>query len=63
MFINNPDYSIDFWINEVVGVVAIRENISKKDARIRVLECLSYYIPYYEIGLRPEAAVSRFWKE
>lgn len=62
-FQNNPDYPIEFWLSEVAEIVRIKENIRKREANLRVLECMSYYIAYYEIGLRPESAVERLWKE
>lgn len=62
-FQNNPDYPIEFWLSEVAEIVRIKENIRKREANLRVLECISYYIAYYEIGLRPESAVERLWKE
>lgn len=62
-FQNNPDYPLEFWLSEVAEIVRIKENIRKREANLRVLECISYYIAYYEIGLRPESAVERLWKE
>jgi hypothetical protein len=61
MFVNNEDYEIEFWANEVVEITAKVEGIPKKDARLRFLECLSIYIGFYEIGLRPHVAVDKFW--
>lgn len=61
MFVNNEDYEIEFWANEVVEIMAKVEGIPKKDARLRFLECLSIYIGFYEIGLKPQVAVDKMW--
>ncbi len=62
-FQSNPDMPIEFWLSEVAEVIKIREGIQRREAHLRILECMSYYIAYYEIGLRPESAVERLWKE
>jgi len=61
MFVNNPDYDISFWANEVVEIIATVEGIAMREARLRFMESLSEYIGYYEIGLTPPVAVDRFW--
>ena len=61
MFVNNPDYSVEFWANEVVEIISTVEGIAMREARLRFMESLSEYIGYYEIGLTPSVAVDRFW--
>lgn len=60
-FENNSEYPIEFWINEVVEIVAKVEGIPKKSARLRKDECLGDYIAYYEAGLKPQNAVDALW--
>lgn len=61
MFIQNEDFPIEFWIEEVVSFIKNIEGIPKKDSRLRVLENLSEFIWYYEAALTPRQAVDKFW--
>ena len=63
MFINNEDYCIEYWSNEVIEIMAKVEGIPKKEARLRFLECLSIFIGFYEIGLKPQVAIDKLWME
>ena len=61
MFVNNEEYPVEFWANEVVEIIATVEGIAMREARLRFMESLSEYLGYYEIGLTPSVAVDRFW--
>lgn len=62
-FINNDDYSIEYWIAELAELFAVRNGIRKREANLLVLENLSEFIYYYEASFTPKKAYAQFHKE
>lgn len=60
-FQNNEDYNIEFFILEVASLMAIREGKEKKQCHLVILETLSEWIKYYELGLPAKKAYGLFW--
>jgi len=62
-FQNNSDYAVEYWMAELSELMSVREGLKKRESNLRVLENLSEFLGYYELGLPVKKAYSLFWKE
>jgi len=62
-FVQNEDYPIEYWSIELAELIAVREGLQRREAHLRILETLSHWIKYYEVGMTPNRAFMTFWKE
>lgn len=59
-FVNNEDYSIEWWIAEASELISVREGLQKRHSNLVILENLSEWIYMYELGLSVKAAYKKF---
>jgi len=62
-FVQNEEVGIEWWVAELAELIAVREGLKKREANLRVLENLSEFIAYYELGLPVKKAYALFWRE
>lgn len=62
-FQNSEGFPIEDWIIELAELVSVREGIQKREAHLRILENLSEFIGYYELGFSTKKAFKFFWGE
>jgi hypothetical protein len=59
-FNNSEENPIEFYLLEVASLIAVREGKEKRVANLIILETLSEWIRYYELGLPTKKAYSLF---
>ena len=57
------EFPLEDWVQELAVLMKHVEGIKKREAHERIIENLTEFVNYYQIGMTPKKALDKFWCE